>query len=293
MQHIAKQLSPAELHITSSNLLVFTDLDGTLLDHDSYSLEAALPSLNQLKLLDIPVIFNTSKTFMEVLEIQKKLSMEQPFAVENGSAICIPLNSPLLIEGMDSLSVGKRHWKIKIFGPSYPDICQYLSVLRQKHHFRFQGFNDMNVEEVQLHTGLAKYDAQLAKQRMASEPVVWNDSQENLSIFIKKLEDHNLEVVQGGRFLHIKARFDKADAMMWLNQVYQSNFQHDFINLALGDSDNDRTMLEKADVSVVIPRKHSAALFIDHPHCTLAPHSGPHGWNQVVQQVLQSFLNGA
>ncbi|WP_432468035.1 HAD-IIB family hydrolase [Agarivorans sp. Z349TD_8] len=293
MPYLAKQLSPAELQINASNLLVFTDLDGTLLDHDSYSFEPAQPSLKQLKLLNIPVIFNTSKTLMEALELQKKLGIEQPFVVENGSAICIPSHSPLQIDDLSPLNVGKQQWNIKIFGPSYPDICQYLSVLRQRCQFRFQGFNDMNAEEVQLHTGLNKYEAQLAKQRMASEPVLWNDSPEQLELFIKKLEAHNLAVIKGGRFLHIKARLDKADAMRWLNQHYQQYYQHRFFNLALGDSENDRSMLEQADLAVIIPRKHAPALYIEHPNCSLAPHPGPYGWHKMIQQVLHSFLTGA
>ncbi|MEE1672712.1 HAD-IIB family hydrolase [Agarivorans aestuarii] len=293
MQYFAKQLSSTELYTTASSLLVFTDLDGTLLDHDSYSFEAALPSLNQLKLLKVPVIFNTSKTFMEVLELQKKMALQQPFAIENGSAVCIPADSPIQHEQLSPINVGKQHWKIKTFGPSYPDICQYLSVLRQQHHFRFQGFNDMNLSEVELNTGLAKYDAQLAKQRMASEPLLWNDSDAQLKVFTEKLAEHNLAVVKGGRFYHVKAKFDKADAMHWLNKVYKDHFQRSFTNIALGDSDNDLSMLEQADIPVVIPRKHSPALVINHPNSCQAPHPGPHGWHQSMQQILHSLLNGA
>lgn len=34
--------------------LVFTDLDGTLLDHDTYSWEAARPALDRLKRQQVP-----------------------------------------------------------------------------------------------------------------------------------------------------------------------------------------------------------------------------------------------
>ncbi len=293
MQYFAQQLSTTKGYQGASKLLVFTDLDGTLLDHDSYSYEAALPSLNQLKQLNIPIIFNTSKTFMEVLQLQKKMGLQQPFAIENGSALCIPADGELQTDQLSPLNVGKQHWKFKTFGPSYPDICQHLSVLRQQHHFRFQGFNDMNVSEVQLNTGLAKYDAQLAKQRMASEPLLWNDSDAQLKIFISKLEAHNLAVVKGGRFYHVKAKFDKADAMQWLKQLYQHQYHHEFTSIALGDSENDRSMLERADIPVVIPRKHDPALMINHPNSSLASHPGPYGWHQSIQQILHSLINGA
>ncbi|MCG7852909.1 MAG: HAD hydrolase family protein, partial [Methanosarcinaceae archaeon] len=46
--------------------VVFTDLDGTLIDHDTYSYKAARPALAALKKQGIPLIFCTSKTRAEI-----------------------------------------------------------------------------------------------------------------------------------------------------------------------------------------------------------------------------------
>ncbi|MEM6509588.1 MAG: HAD hydrolase family protein, partial [Pseudomonadota bacterium] len=70
--------------------LIFTDLDGTLLDHDSYECEVIKPFLAKLNDTGVNVIFNTSKTFAEVTDIQKGLDHHQPFIVENGAAVYIP-----------------------------------------------------------------------------------------------------------------------------------------------------------------------------------------------------------
>ncbi|WP_257294501.1 hypothetical protein [Endozoicomonas sp. YOMI1] len=56
---------------TAPGILVFTDLDGSLLDHNHYGWAAARPALELLSEREIPVIFNTSKTFKEVLVIQR------------------------------------------------------------------------------------------------------------------------------------------------------------------------------------------------------------------------------
>jgi len=40
----------------TSLIVIFTDLDGTLLDHDSYSWEEAVPALERCKGLRVPVI---------------------------------------------------------------------------------------------------------------------------------------------------------------------------------------------------------------------------------------------
>ncbi|MEO0354349.1 MAG: HAD hydrolase family protein, partial [Cyanobacteria bacterium P01_A01_bin.3] len=71
-------------------LLVFTDLDATLVDHQTYSYEAALPAIARLKQLDYPIIFNSSKTIAEQQHLRAELDIQTPFIVENGAAVVIP-----------------------------------------------------------------------------------------------------------------------------------------------------------------------------------------------------------
>src|SRR5690606_41324218 len=56
--------------------LVFTDLDGTLLNHQNYSFAPAKEALALLKYRSIPLIIATSKTFSEVVVLQKERSEE-------------------------------------------------------------------------------------------------------------------------------------------------------------------------------------------------------------------------
>ena len=73
-----------------TNIIIFTDLDGTLLDHTNYGFEAALPMLDFIKTNDIPLIIVTSKTKNEVIRIQELLGFKAPFIIENGAGIFIP-----------------------------------------------------------------------------------------------------------------------------------------------------------------------------------------------------------
>ena len=68
-------------------LLVFTDLDGSLLDHDDYSFSAALPALSRLRDHAVPLVPLTSKTLAEMRVLQQALHNPHPFVIENGSAI--------------------------------------------------------------------------------------------------------------------------------------------------------------------------------------------------------------
>lgn len=47
-------------------LLIFTDLDGSRLDHTDYSYEGALPALDRIARVGWPLVFVTSKTRVEV-----------------------------------------------------------------------------------------------------------------------------------------------------------------------------------------------------------------------------------
>ena len=72
-------------------LIVFTDLDGTLLDHGDYSYSAALPALQALRAQGIPLILASSKTGAEIAPLHHALGLgEWPIIVENGAQRVIP-----------------------------------------------------------------------------------------------------------------------------------------------------------------------------------------------------------
>ena len=49
-----------------AKIIVFTDLDGTLLHPRTYSFEAAMPALKLIKEKDVPLILCSSKTRAEI-----------------------------------------------------------------------------------------------------------------------------------------------------------------------------------------------------------------------------------
>ncbi|MDA0978860.1 MAG: HAD hydrolase family protein, partial [Proteobacteria bacterium] len=71
--------------------IIFTDLDGTLLSHDDYRFESALPLIRELKSAGVQIVLSTSKTLTEVLTWRTRLGLDDPFMVENGSALYLPL----------------------------------------------------------------------------------------------------------------------------------------------------------------------------------------------------------
>ena len=63
---MAKSLTPTK-QVATPNLLIYTDLDGTLLDHHDYNFAAAEETIELINQLGIAWIFNTSKTLTELL----------------------------------------------------------------------------------------------------------------------------------------------------------------------------------------------------------------------------------
>lgn len=267
-------------------LLVFTDLDGTLLDEDSYSFASAAPALARLRELQIPLIAATSKTLPEAAAINTALGNPHPCIIENGSAVCAPVGyfpEPLA-------SVDNGGYEVVRCGPDYGWLTAELARLRDEQGYRFNGFADMSDATVARLTNLTSSAAHNARQRLASEPLVWEDSREALDRFGEELRRRGLRLLRGGRFWHVLGVADKGTALNWLVGVYRKNGLARPITVALGDSPNDLDMLRAADVPVVIRRKDGSHLALPGKQgARLSDQAGPQGWSSSVLQILHEL----
>lgn len=266
-------------------LLVATDLDATLLDHQTYSYDAALPAIEHLKAQGCPIVFNSSKTQAEQAILRDALKIQDPFIIENGSAVVIP-------PGQLDHPAQSPTAQIKVFGPTYAELTTQLDRLRQQHGFRFRGFADLSVEDIAKMTGLSEPEAAAAKQRSGSEPLCWDDSESSYRTFVVALTELGLQTTQGGRFLHVMAQTDKGVALQWLIDRYRVVLPHlDWTVVALGDSPNDLPMLQVADIGVLIPNPHRAKFEVPEiPHLVTPTQLGPAGWSEAVLSILHGPL---
>ncbi|MDX1754680.1 MAG: HAD-IIB family hydrolase [Marinobacter sp.] len=260
-------------------LIVISDLDGTLLDHTTYSWSAATPALERLSGAGIPVVLNSSKTIPEIRAIREELSNSAPFIAENGAALVIP---------RDYFMAAPE--QVELFGADHPRILRVLAGLRQR-GFRFRSFQDMTTAELTELTGLDPDAAVRAKQRAGTEPLLWQGSDAALEEFEEALMDCNLRLLAGGRFLHVMGRFDKADGVRYIARAFRSQYPGErVVTVALGDSPNDQAMLEAVDVPVIIrgPRSDSLSLPSDR-HVMRSLKEGPAGWNECMLNLLMEF----
>lgn len=261
----------------SHQLLVFSDLDATLLDHHSYSFEAAKPALKKLAELNIPLILNSSKTYAEIQKIRHALNNTYPFIIENGAAIVIPKNT-----------FEKSYEEFIRFSIDHQLILKTLDDLK-KQGFAFQSFTDLSAHALAKLTNLSTEDAALAKQRFATEPINWLGAENELLQFKQALSKLDLNLIRGGRFYHVMGFFDKGFAIEKLLKLYQQHHpKYFFTSIALGDSLNDEAMLNKADIPVVIKSRQSKNIHLNNKNALYTAEQGPEGWNKAILSILDS-----
>ncbi|MEL7083158.1 MAG: HAD-IIB family hydrolase [Cyanobacteria bacterium P01_G01_bin.4] len=261
-------------------LLVFTDLDATLVDHQTYSYEAALPAIARLKQLDYPIIFNSSKTIAEQQHLRAELDIQTPFIVENGAAVVIPPGT------LDITDDAEAH--TEIFGSPYKTIVETLANLRQQYGYQFRGFSDLDATELAEITGLPLEGAIAAKQRQGTEPLLWEDDESRYEDFVGKLAASQLTTTRGGRFRHVMSNTNKGKALDWLAAHYCNTYPDaDWTVVALGDSPNDLEMLRVADIGVLIPNPHRPPFEATGISQLVHPQSiGPAGWAEAIATIL-------
>lgn len=260
--------------------MVFTDLDGTLLDHETYSHGPAAEALSALSAADIPLVLCSSKTRAEILSLQKILNISGPFISENGGGAFLSGGGrlktvfPEIKEGLPA----------KIFGRPYRELRSALERLRAEFGTGIRGFGDMGVEEVAENTGLGIEQARLAMSRDFDEPFVWTPAprHEEKEIAREILSQLELGLTRGGRFWHIVGENDKGKALRWLLDALEEKWGTSPKSLSLGDSENDLPMLLAADEGVLVERPGGGHLHPRPRAIFTTVGVGPTGWNKAV-----------
>lgn len=264
-------------------MIIFTDIDGTLIGHDDYRYEEVRPLIRRLIEHRIPVVLVSSKTFAETVSLHRDLGLTEPFVVENGGGIAIPTAHPMAQEKQGVL---RDAFHFEEFGPSYAAIRRFVTSRRMKG--RLTGFGDLTPPEVAQLTGLTETAAVAAKERLFSEPFLPKDPG-YLPRIVQWAAEAGLSVTRGGRFHHLMGvGVDKGSAVDRLIARYRRLDAGLGPVVALGDGQNDLPMLARADVAVLIPRPGLPPEPFEHPGLIRAEHPAPRGWLESVEMLLNN-----
>ncbi len=261
-----------------SKLIIFTDLDGTLLHPKNYSFADALPSLELIRKRDIPLVLCSSKTRGEIEAYRRRLQNRDPFVVENGGAVFVPRGYfPFL-----GTSAGEEY-HVTSFGKPYAEIRKAFQNLREKQHVAVKGFGDMSENEIAALTGLPLKEASLARQRDFGEPFVFAGTVDDA--FLRAIEQQGLHWTRG-RLFYLMGDHDKGKAIRLLKQWFEA--EHGTLNtIGLGDGLNDLPLLREVDRPVVVQKEDgSYDRHIVLPQLIRAEGIGPQGWNRAIMKLL-------
>lgn len=257
-------------------MVVFSDLDATLLDHHNYRFEAANVALEKLKQFNIPLVLNSSKTKPEMQKIRHQLHNQHPYIIENGAALVIPAHY-FQNEAEEMVN----------FSSEYASILAVLKTLRAE-GFQFRHFSSLTAGEVSELTNLSEADAAMAKDRFGSEPLLWDDSEENLAQFTAHINKQQLKLIKGGRFYHVVGLFDKGRAVTYVQRLFEAKYApNQILSIGLGDSPNDIPMLETVDIAIVIKSGRTSEMQLKNTNTVFSQLEGPAGWNAEMLRLLE------
>ncbi|GAA66548.1 HAD-IIB family hydrolase [Pseudoalteromonas sp. BSi20429] len=282
------------MHLTSDDTLqpiIFTDLDGTLLDHADYNTNNISELLQQLQNAHIPVVFNTSKTFCEVIELKNDLNIQQPFIVENGAAVFIP-EDYFELKPIGCKKIG-AYWCYAMAKP-LSSLLDDLNTLKADYKAHYKLFSDLSSEQISELTGLDDAQARRAQTRDYSDPLYWYGNDELLTAFVNDVEALGYDIKIGGRFIHIAKNTDKSAAQQWLVKQFTHHFRKPLTVIALGDSDNDKQMLEHANIAIIIANPASKKpVKLSHNKARYSQSPAPLGWIEEITSLpcISSILS--
>jgi mannosyl-3-phosphoglycerate phosphatase len=272
------------------SLVIFTDLDGTLLDHDTYGWGAAEPALNQCKRLNIPVVLVSSKTRAEMEVLRAEMDLEWPFVSENGGGMFFPPECPLAPPA-EAIPCESGH--VLRLGLDYQEIVEIFREIREELVLKLRGFSDMNIGEICKLTGLDPEGATLASKREYDEPfIVSGPVKIDKDALLRAAGKRGVQVTAGGRFFHLFGSCDKGGAVERLSNWFGGHYSN-MVTVGLGDSANDIPMLRKVDIPVLIKSAESVHEMEDAiKDIYVTTDTGPMGWNRAVMDLLNDSING-
>ncbi len=255
-------------------ILIFTDLDGSLLHRDTFKFDEIKDYLKQLISKGIFIIPNTSKTEKEILEFNNELGSSLPYISENGSAIngldLLNSNLPkelILSREKDSL--------IKIFRELVPvnlqNKCKWLS--------------EMDKKKQSLIFGLENDKLKMALDRKYTIPFLFEGNKSERNELSKIVKNKGLALQEGGRVINLTDKVNKAKALQVFVRFFKKNNKN-VKTIAVGDNYNDLDMLKTSEFPCLVFNDRFTLDEIPIKNLITTNKPSPEGWADVIKKAL-------
>lgn len=264
--------------------VIFSDVDGTLTDAQTYRWEAAADALRQVMARPIPLVLCSSKTRRELAHYRQLWHIPDPFIVENGSAIFVPpAYFPFALPYQQEVD----GYQVIELGAPAVSIRSVLKGIRRQTGLTLEGYRDLTPAEVGRLTGLAPAAARRARQREYSETIVTPLTAAQLTQLQARLAEMGLAMTAGDRFYTVaSAASDKGRAVTLLTELFRRKLGH-VVTVGIGDAANDLPLLAAVDQPYLVQQFDGRWLETAGRPVERVRGVGPEGWSQVIHQLIR------
>jgi len=230
--------------------LVFSALEGALVDARTDSFSGAEEALSELHRRNIPLILLSSRTRAEIEPVRRKLEHSHPFITENGGGIFFPDGYfNLRIPG--GVRVG-RYFCIAQ-GRPYEEVCEALNEIAGECHVGVTGFRDMNAREISANTGLRPQAAELAGDREFEEPFFFTSADAAaIGRFVAAARGRGFDARPGSTFWRFSAGCDTARAVRTVAQLFRQATRLKLRPAGVGAGDEDLHWVQVMDQAILL-----------------------------------------
>ncbi len=263
---------------SNTSILIFTDLDGTLLNRDTFKFDGIKIFLNELKNKNIIIIPNSSKTEDEIIEFNYEANFKFPFISENGSIIH-NLNY-LSSEFPDKIMLAKNVHEIqnifdKNINQDLKSKCKVISNLTMSEQIQIFGLPENKLKQV--------------FKRTCTIPIKFEGNNEEKLRLKNILLKIGLDFKDGGRVLNLGDKINKADAMKKIIFMLQNKFKSKPKTIAVGDNHNDIEMLKISDIPCLVKNDKFINKDLQIKNLIISKQTAPEGWVEVVKLALEKI----
>jgi mannosyl-3-phosphoglycerate phosphatase family protein len=276
-----RNIQESEIQVANSGhqrRVLFTDIDGTLISHDTYDPGPSVDAVARLSDAGIPIVLCSAKTRAEQEALRTQLKLEDPYVVENGAAVIFPVGFP-------GARAGEGEQELVTFGLTYREVREGLDQAAFESGAVVKGFGGLSVEEVSGLTGLTLPGAAKARTREFTETfVIEGPTPEREKRLADRLEESGMRMLRGARYWTALGRHDKAQAVRYVISRYEEFGP--VVSYAVGDSASDLGMLKEVDTPMLVQQPDGGWADLDLPGVLRLEGIGPEGWPRAAQVAL-------
>lgn len=267
--------------------IVFTDIDGTLIDLISGKYEESDKLIYTLRENNVPIVLCSAKTFAEQNKIRDDLGLMDPFIVENGGAIIIPKNYFDFQFDIEQTRIKEEQGYIIIeLGESTREIRTKLAEIKKKLKIEFKGVADVSIEELSRLATMPIDYAKRMSERAYGETIL-QIKKSDIPTFTTSIEKMGIKVIHGGRFFDVTMGTDKGKAVSILINLFRKKYRNQIKFFGVGDSANDASMLKLMDVPMVVQKPDSSWSELEIKNVIRLKGIGPEGWKSAFDKIME------